>query len=97
VKEVSMLRTKVAEESLARHRARMGRGHALRIERSRRPTPAVGLDRGDLVRHATWGDGEIVRVVGDNVVAVFPGQGEKLLKVSFLEKIGWSEGKGDSS
>ena len=77
-------------ESVARHRARIARGRALKIERTRRPTitGCAGLDKGDLVRHATWGDGEIVRIVGDNAVAVFPRQGEKLLKASFLSKIG---------
>ena len=81
-------RTKAAEDSIARHRARIGRGRALKIERSARPPSGIGLDRGDRVRHATWGDGEIVSVTGNNAVAVFPGQGEKLLKASFLAKIG---------
>jgi ATP-dependent DNA helicase RecQ len=74
--------------SIARQRARAGRARALKIERARRPTNGVGLDKGDLVRHATWGDGEVVRIVGDSALAFFPGHGEKLLKASFLEKIG---------
>jgi ATP-dependent DNA helicase RecQ len=85
---VSPLRNKVVEESMARQRARVGRARALKIERSRRPTNGIGLDKGDLVRHATWGDGEVVRIVGDSALAFFPGHGEKLLKASFLEKIG---------
>jgi hypothetical protein len=84
---MTALSTKVADATIARHRARVGRGRALKIERSRGPTHRVGLDTGDLVRHATWGDGHIVRMVGDNAVAVFPDQGEKLLKPSFLAKI----------
>jgi len=84
---MSRLGTHVAEASIARRRARIDRGRALRIERSRGPTRGAGLDRGDLVRHATWGDGEIVRVVGDNAVAVFPRHGERLLKASFLTKV----------
>jgi len=81
-------RRTLADEALARQRARTGRARALKIERARRPTNGVGLDKGDLVRHATWGDGEVVRIVGDSAVAFFPGFGEKLLKASFLEKIG---------
>ena len=45
------------------------------------------LEKGDIVRHATWGHGEVVRVVGDSVMAFFPGHGEKLLKTSFLERV----------
>ena len=82
------LRRAVAEESHARQRARAGRARALKIERARRPTNGVGLDKGDLVRHATWGVGEVVRIVVDSALAFFPGHGEKLLKASFLEKIG---------
>lgn len=85
---MSYLRAKVADATIARHRARIGRGRALKIERSRGPTSSgIGMDRGDRVRHATWGDGQIVRIVGKNVVAVFPVQGEKLLNTSFLAKI----------
>ena len=72
-----------ADELLARRRAQ--RGRALKIERDRGRVGALG--KGDLVRHATWGDGEVVRVVGDSALAFFPGHGEKLLKASFLEKL----------
>ena len=72
-----------ADEILARRRAQ--RGRALKIERGRGRVGALG--KGDLVRHATWGNGEVVRIVGDSALAFFPGHGEKLLKASFLEKI----------
>jgi hypothetical protein len=36
---------------------------------------------------ATWGEGEVVRVVGDSIYTFFPVHGEKLLKAHFLEKI----------
>ena len=75
--------TTPADELLARRRAQ--RGRALKIERGRGRVGVLG--KGDLVRHATWGDGEVVRVVGDSALAFFPGHGEKLLKASFLEKI----------
>lgn len=84
---MSRFRTKPSEESIARHRARINRGRALKVERARHPTNRLGLDMGDLVRHATWGDGKIVRIVGDNALAVFPRHGEKLLRASFLTKI----------
>jgi ATP-dependent DNA helicase RecQ len=74
------------EEAL-RRQARGNRGRALKIERARRGAVGIGLGKGDLVRHAIWGDGEVVRVVGDTAYAFFPGHGEKLLKASFLEKI----------
>ncbi len=77
-------RKALLEEALRRGRG--GRGRALKIERVKRP--AFGpLEKGDIVRHATWGDGEVVRVVGDSVYTFFPVHGEKLLKTSFLEKI----------
>jgi len=63
-----------------------GRGRALKIERVKRPVFGP-LEKGDLVRHATWGDGEVVRVVGDSIYTFFPVHGEKLLKASFLEKV----------
>ena len=86
---MSRFSTNASAESIARHRARISRGRALKAERSRRPAPVRGpLDTGDRVRHATWGEGEIVRIVGDNAVAVFPQHGEKLLRSSFLAKIG---------
>jgi ATP-dependent DNA helicase RecQ len=80
-------RRALLEEALARRQMRSGRARALKIERSRRITSPGGLLKGDLVRHATWGDGEVVRVVGDSALAFFPGHGEKLLKASFLEKL----------
>ncbi|MBL0213613.1 MAG: RecQ family ATP-dependent DNA helicase [Myxococcales bacterium] len=70
----------------AMRRGRGGRGRALKIERVKRPVFGP-LEKGDIVRHATWGDGEVVRVVGDSVYTFFPVHGEKLLKTSFLEKI----------
>jgi ATP-dependent DNA helicase RecQ len=72
-----------ADEMLARRRAQ--RGRALKIERARGRTDTVG--KGDLVRHATWGDGEVVRIVGDSALTFFPSHGEKLLKLSFLERV----------
>lgn len=82
-----VLRTKVAEASIARHRARTGRARALKIERWSRPIKVGELEAGDRVRHASWGDGAIVRVDGANAVAAFPGHGEKLIRSSFLAKI----------
>ena len=52
--------------------AAAGRGRALKIERVKRPVFGP-LEKGDLVRHATWGDGEVVRVVGDSDLHVLPG------------------------
>jgi len=78
-------RKALLEEALRRHRG-AGRGRALKIERVKRPVFGP-LEKGDLVRHATWGEGEVVRVVGDSVYTFFPVHGEKLLKTSFLEKI----------
>ena len=77
-------RKALLEEALRRGRG--GRGRALKIERVKRPVFGP-LEKGDIVRHATWGDGEVVRVVGDTVYTFFPVHGEKLLKTSFLEKI----------
>ncbi len=79
-------RRALLEEALRRNRG-AGRGRALKIERVKRPVFGP-LEKGDLVRHATWGEGEVVRVVGDSVYTFFPVHGEKLLKTSFLEKIG---------
>ena len=59
----------------------------LKVERRRRRTTGSPFDMGDVVRHQTWGEGEVVLIQGDNVGAFFPGIGEKLLKASFLEKI----------
>ncbi|MBA2542047.1 MAG: RecQ family ATP-dependent DNA helicase [Deltaproteobacteria bacterium] len=78
-------RRALLEEALRRNRG-AGRGRALKIERVKRPVFGP-LEKGDLVRHATWGDGEVVRVVGDSVYTFFPTHGEKLLKTSFLEKL----------
>ena len=77
-------RRALLEEALRRGRG--GRGRALKIERVKRPVFGP-LEKGDIVRHATWGEGEVVRVVGDSVYTFFPVHGEKLLKTSFLEKI----------
>jgi len=78
-------RRALLEEALRRNRG-AGRGRALKIERVKRPVFGP-LEKGDIVRHATWGEGEVVRVVGDTVYTFFPVHGEKLLKTSFLEKI----------
>jgi ATP-dependent DNA helicase RecQ len=78
-------RKEMLEEALRRRRA-AGRGRALKIERVKRPVYGP-LEKGDLVRHAQWGEGEVVRVVGDSIYTFFPVHGEKLLKASFLEKI----------
>ncbi len=78
-------RRALLEEALRRNRG-AGRGRALKIERVKRPVFGP-LEKGDLVRHTTWGEGEVVRVVGDSVYTFFPVHGEKLLKSSFLEKI----------
>jgi ATP-dependent DNA helicase RecQ len=77
-------RRALLEESVRRGRG--GRGRALKIERVKRPMFGP-LEKGDLVRHATYGEGEVVRVVGDSAYAFFPVHGEKLLKSSFLEKV----------
>ena len=69
-----------------RRRRTAGRGRALKIERVKRPVFGP-LEKGDIVRHARWGEGEVVRVVGDSIYTFFPVHGEKLLKASFLEKI----------
>ncbi len=79
-------RRALLEEALRRNRG-AGRGRALKIERVKRPVFGP-LEKGDLVKHATWGEGEVVRVVGDSVYTFFPVHGEKLLKSSFLEKLG---------
>jgi ATP-dependent DNA helicase RecQ len=78
-------RKELLEEAI-RRRHTAGRGRALKIERVKRPVFGP-LEKGDLVRHAMWGDGEVVRVVGDSIYTFFPVHGEKLLKASFLEKI----------
>jgi len=80
-----MTRKELLEEAM-RRRHTGGRGRALKIERVKRPVFGP-LEKGDLVRHARWGEGEVVRVVGDSIYTFFPVHGEKLLKASFLEKI----------
>ena len=80
-----LTRRALLEEALRRNRG-AGRGRALKIERVKRPVFGP-LEKGDIVRHATWGEGEVVRVVGDSVYTFFPVHGEKLLKTSFLEKV----------
>ncbi|MFT3700594.1 MAG: ATP-dependent DNA helicase RecQ [Kofleriaceae bacterium] len=82
--DVEMRKALVEEAMRRRHTA--GRGRALKIERVKRPVFGP-LEKGDLVRHARWGEGEVVRVVGDSIYTFFPVHGEKLLKASFLEKI----------
>ncbi len=77
-------RKALIEEALRRGRG--GRGRALKIERVKRPVFGP-LEKGDLVRHAVYGDGEVIRVTGDSVHTFFPVHGEKLLKTSFLEKL----------
>lgn len=77
-------RKALLEEALRRGRG--GRGRALKIERVKRPVFGP-LEKGDIVRHAMWGEGEVVRVSGDTVYTFFPVHGEKLLKTSFLEKV----------
>jgi ATP-dependent DNA helicase RecQ len=78
-------RKELLEEAM-RRRHTAGRNRALKIERVKRPVFGP-LEKGDIVRHATWGEGEVVRVVGDSIYTFFPVHGEKLLKAHFLEKI----------
>jgi len=78
-------RKELLEEAM-RRRHTAGRNRALKIERVKRPVFGP-LEKGDIVRHATWGEGEVVRVVGDSIYTFFPVHGEKLLKANFLEKI----------
>jgi ATP-dependent DNA helicase RecQ len=74
-------------KELARARARRSPAQSLKVERRRRRPTGSPFDKGDVVRHQTWGEGEVVLIQGDTVGAFFPGFGEKLLKASFLEKI----------
>ncbi|MBI4511110.1 MAG: RecQ family ATP-dependent DNA helicase [Deltaproteobacteria bacterium] len=85
---LSQERRALLEQAISRRRARLSRARALKIERAaalfpRRATFATG----DVVRHPVWGEGEVMRVVGDTIGAFFPGHGEKLLKAKFLEKV----------
>ncbi len=70
-------------ESIKR-RARAPRPRALKIEKRRHKSGP--FDRGDVVVHQTWGQGEVTRISGDTIGAFFPGFGEKLLKARFLSK-----------
>jgi len=81
-------RRQILAQTVARRHARSHRARALTIERPRPlPLASHGLDTGDVVRHKTWGEGEIVRVEGETVGAFFPAFGEKRLKASYLEKV----------
>ena len=64
-------RKALLEEAMRRRHA-AGRGRALKIERVKRPVFGP-LEKGDIVRHAMWGEGEVVRVVGDSDLHVLPG------------------------
>jgi hypothetical protein len=75
-------------KELARQRARFAAPRALKIERDRGRLPGQPFGMGDVVRHQTWGEGEVVRIQGDTIGAYFPGHGEKLLKASFIERLG---------
>ncbi len=77
----------MAEALRRQARPTESRGRALKIERSRKLPSVSGLDKGDLVRHPSWGEGEVVSVIGDTACAFFPAHGEKRLKASFLEKV----------
>lgn len=81
----TVVRRALLEESLRRG-ARGGRDRALKIERAKPPTFGP-MEKGALVRHPSWGDGEVTKVVGDSVTIFFPVHGEKLLKASFLQKL----------
>lgn len=47
-------------------------------------TAAGRWSRGDLVRHAAWGEGEVKQVWGDKLRVHFPGLGEKVIKAEFV-------------
>jgi ATP-dependent DNA helicase RecQ len=80
-----MTRKELLEEAM-RRRTQTSRNRALKIERVKRPVFGP-LEKGDIVRHPMYGEGEVVRVVGDSIYTFFPVHGEKLLKASFLQKI----------
>ncbi|WP_428263870.1 RecQ family ATP-dependent DNA helicase [Haliangium sp.] len=82
----SETRRALLEQALVRRSARR-RTRSLKVERERQVVSPTGFDKGDLVRHKKWGEGEVVHIAGDIVGAFFPGFGEKRLKASFLEKI----------
>lgn len=79
-------RMELVEESARRSARTAPRVRPLKIDRPKAPTYGP-LGKGDIVRHATLGEGEVLRVVGDVVHTFFPLHGEKLLKTSFLQKI----------
>jgi hypothetical protein len=76
-----------AVESKRRQPRRPTRERALKVEKVK-VRSSTGFERGDLVSHASFGEGEVVRIKGDTIVAFFPGVGEKLLKARFLDKVG---------
>jgi ATP-dependent DNA helicase RecQ len=78
-------RRKLLARAIARRRAKTP-SRELKIKRNRGRPPRE-FDKGDVVRHKTWGEGEVVRIQGDTIGAFFPGIGEKLLKARFLEKV----------
>jgi len=78
-------RRKLLARAIARRRARTP-SRELKIKRNRGKPPR-DFDKGDVVRHKTWGEGEVVRIQGDTIGAFFPGIGEKLLKAAFLKKV----------
>jgi ATP-dependent DNA helicase RecQ len=80
-------RRKLLARAIARRRASSGHAHALKLAKTRGRAAGGLFGKGDVVRHKTWGEGEVVRIQGDTIGAFFPGFGEKLLKASFLEKI----------
>jgi ATP-dependent DNA helicase RecQ len=77
-------RRKIELAGAIKRRARAPRTRALKIEKRRHKSGP--FDRGDVVVHKTWGQGEVTRIAGDTIGAFFPGVGEKLLKARFLSK-----------
>ena len=86
--DVEADRKRLLARAVAKRRARVTRPRALKLNRGRGRTRVnvTPFNRGDLVRHAKWGEGEVVHIKGDTISAFFPGVGEKLLKASFLRK-----------
>jgi ATP-dependent DNA helicase RecQ len=86
--QLSAERRTLLESAMQRRRARQTRARALRVERaSRFALSGTGFHTGDVVRHAVWGEGEVMSIAGDTIGAFFPGHGEKLLKAKFLERV----------
>jgi ATP-dependent DNA helicase RecQ len=86
--QLSTERRSLLEAQMARRRARQTRARSLRVERAARlSTGGSGFNLGDLVRHPTWGEGEVMTIAGDTIGAFFPGHGEKLLKAKFLAHV----------